>query len=80
MSKNCCTIWLADGRRVSAYGALPECTAAGICVCGFCKGEGQCQFGDCRNPLPAADAGTLCLTCSASAWKVALPGHRASVA
>jgi hypothetical protein len=25
------------------------CADSGICVCGFCKGEGQCDLGDCAD-------------------------------
>lgn len=64
------------------YRRLPAhltCATSGACVCGFCKGVGMCDFGDCHNMLPTAGTvGTLCLECSASPWKVALPGHRAS--
>jgi hypothetical protein len=72
-------IHLSDGRTVPAHLA-EDCARAETCVCGFCKGQGQCEFGDCRNPLPAQSAGTLCLPCSSITWRAALPGHRASTA
>ena len=71
-------VQLSDGRWVIAH-LVEECAEQGWCGCGFCKGHEECEFGDCRNPLPAQGAGTLCLDCSSYAWRVALPGHRASV-
>ena len=71
-------IRLSDGRWVRAT-LLGDCADAGTCLDGFCQGDGQCHFGDCRNPLPETGAGTLCLSCSADEWKTKLPGHRASV-
>lgn len=76
-------VQLTDGRWVAGHAVDPACSVAGRCGCGFCKGDGQCQFGDCRNPLPAPSThqvGTLCLACSLSEWRPKLPGHRASVA
>ncbi|WP_413114818.1 hypothetical protein ACK1X7_07375 [Streptomyces sp. CY1] len=70
---------LNNGKCVDAH-LDGDCATAGTCVCGFHKGAGQCQFGDCRNALPVTGiVGTLCLECSAYEWRVALPGHRASV-
>lgn len=71
-------IRLETGQSVAAH-LHDSCAAAGTCVCGFCKGNGQCQFGDCRGEI-VAEGATLCTHCSASPWKVALPGHRAGVA
>ena len=69
---------LSDGRLVRAT-LLGDCADAGVCIDGFCQGDGQCRFGDCRNPLPETGAGTLCLSCSAETWKATLPNHQASV-
>lgn len=75
-------------RRLPAH---LTCAASGVCVCGFCKGEGMCDFGDCHNMLPTVGTvslytgkavtvvGTLCLDCSAVTWRTRMPGHRASV-
>jgi len=45
------------------------CAPSGICVCGFCKGEGQCDFADCgANSVfrcPACGR-HMCLNCYAS--------------
>lgn len=49
------------------------CYAAWSCVCGFHKGDGQCEFGDCRGEVSAA-GGNLCDDCASRPWKVALPG------
>jgi hypothetical protein len=54
------------------------CAESGPCVCGFCKGVGMCEWGDCHNMLPKVGAGTLCLNCSAKGYG-SFPGHRASV-
>lgn len=27
-----------------------DCARARECVCGFCKADGMCDFGDCRQP------------------------------
>lgn len=27
-----------------------DCARAGQCVCGFCKSDGMCDFGDCHRP------------------------------
>lgn len=70
---------LNDGTTVVAHLTDRNCIAAGTCVCGFCKGNGQCEYGDCHNRLPLVGAGTLCLQCSASAFKAGLSGHRASL-
>lgn len=74
---------LTDGRWVTGRSGVAECVKAGRCVCGFCKGEGQCDFGDCANPLPSAvthKVGTLCLECSQHEWRFKLlRGHRPSV-
>lgn len=69
---------LSDGRFVRAT-LVGDCADAGVCIDGFCQGDGQCRFGDCRNPLPETGAGTLCLPCSTEEWKVSLPNHWASV-
>lgn len=72
-------IELTNGKYVDAHLTEPDCIQAGTCVCGFCKGENQCLFGDCRNPLPETGTiGTLCPSCSDSRWKSRLPGHRPS--
>jgi hypothetical protein len=73
-------ITLTDGQHVQAH-LIEECAPLGACLCGFCKGDGQCEYGDCRNPLPVmGSVGTLCLSCSAEPRRAALPGHRASAA
>lgn len=64
-------------RRVPAH---VVCEKSGVCTCGFCKGAGMCDFGDCHNMLPTTGTvGTLCVECSASEWKGRMPGHRASI-
>lgn len=75
------TIKLNDGTLDQGPAVDPDCSLLGACCCGFCKGEHQCQFGDCHNRLPDPArfvVGTLCILCSGRPWRVALPGHRAS--
>lgn len=72
---------LSNGKLAPAH--LHEACAKGrTCTCGFCKGAGQCEWGDCRNPLPTDDevgaVGTLCLRCSSFPSRGKLPGHRVS--
>jgi hypothetical protein len=73
-------IKLTSGKCVDAHMGSDDCRRAGTCVDGFCKGTGQCEFGDCRNEVPANGSGNLCLSCSAYGWRAALPGLRASAA
>lgn len=71
-------IRLATGKIVAATLA-DDCAAAGTsCRCGFCKGNSQCQFGDCRGEI-VQDGSTLCPDCASRPWKVALSGHSAGM-
>jgi hypothetical protein len=69
-------IQLSTGKFVTAHLGTDDCAKAGTCVCGFCKGEGQCKFGDCRGEI-VADGATLCPDCASFAWRASLPGHSA---
>lgn len=76
------TIKLNDGTVDRGPAVDINCSRAGTCVCGFCKGDNQCQFGDCHERMPDPkeyERGTLCLPCSGREWRVTLPGHRPSV-
>jgi hypothetical protein len=45
------------------------CADSGICVCGFCKGEGQCDLGDCADNATGrctACGRLMCAACHAS--------------
>jgi hypothetical protein len=83
-------IKLNNGKCVDALfhrEAARECARAKRCVCGFCKGEGQCSLGDCHNTVPAAGEatpkgvvikpGSICVSCE-DALAARLPGHRRS--
>lgn len=70
--------WVLLNDRTTADAHL-VCAERGSCVCGFCKGVGQCEWGDCHNRLPTVGSGTLCLDCTANGY-ARFPGHRPSVA
>jgi hypothetical protein len=72
-------IKLNNGKCVDAH-LHESCASAKACMCGFCKGVGQCQWGDCHDALPTNGAvGTLCLKHSEMGYG-RFAGHRASVA
>lgn len=74
-------IKLNTGSVVTGPAVDPDCAFLGTCCCGFCKGDGQCQYGDCHNALPDPEThtvGTLCVPCSGVSFRKTLPGHRPS--
>ncbi|MFF0183473.1 hypothetical protein [Streptomyces sp. NPDC005244] len=66
-------IQLVTGRWVPAFVYPGPCYDARACVCGFHKGTGQCEFGDCRGEVDPV-GGNLCTDCASRPWRVALPG------
>ncbi|MGW2169129.1 hypothetical protein ACWC1C_01200 [Streptomyces sp. NPDC001705] len=83
-------IKLNSGKCVDARfhrDANRECARTKRCVCGFCKGVGQCGLADCHNAIPVAgeatplgvvvEPGNICVSCEGQ-WAARMPGHRRS--